>query len=527
MKVLVSDPLCEQGIEILRREPDLEVDIKTGLSPEELTAIIPGYEALLVRSSTKVRAPMISAARRLKVIGRAGVGLDNIDVEAASKQGVVVMNTPGGNTISTAEHTVAMILALSRFVPQASLSLKSGRWEKKKFLGVEIYGKTLGVVGLGRVGREVARRMRGFGMRILAYDPYISLEAAKKEEIEVVELEEIFSKADYITVHTPLTPDTRYLIGRQAVSRMKDGVYLINCARGGIIDEAVLCQGLDSGKIAGAALDVFEIEPPAPNHPLLKFANVIYTPHLGASTKEAQQQVGIAVARQVVDFLNRGIVSNAVNMPSVSQESFVNAWPYISLAEKLSKLTGQLSEGRLEGLRLEYSGEVLRQDITLLTMAALKGLLSPVLGESVNYVNAPVLARERGLEVVETKKSDSGDYGNLIHLELLTSKDRHSISGTLFSRNEARLVELDGFMIEAIPAGWMLIITNLDKPGVVGHIGCALGSQGINIGGMQLGREDDGGQAISIVNVDSPISEEVLTQIRRLPHILSAKLVKV
>jgi D-3-phosphoglycerate dehydrogenase len=527
MQVLVCDNLSAKGIEILRQEDGISVDIKPGLSPQELISTVPPYDALLIRSSTKVTAEVIAAAQNLKVVGRAGVGLDNVDVEAATKRGIVVMNAPGGNTITTAEHTVALIMAISRKIPQANLSMKNSEWNKKKFMGVEVFNKTLGVIGLGRIGIEVCRRMKDFGMQVIAYDPFISLEVAQKYGIEMVELPQLLSSADYITLHTPLTKETRHLIDKAAFSQMKQGVHIINCARGGIIDEGALYEALTSGQVAGAALDVFEQEPPSEDNPLLKLEQVVCVPHLGACTKEAQEKVALDIAKQVADFLKRGVVVNAVNMPNISQETFLKILPYISLIEKMSKLLSQLAEGRFEEFVLHYSGQVLEHDVSLFTIAALRGLLSSILGENVNYVNAALLAQERNIRVVESKRTEASDYPNLVGLELKTSKERHTIAGTLFSRTDARIVELDGFPLEAIPEGHVLIITNKDAVGVIGNIGRTLGNAGINIGRMQLGREKQGGQAISLVNVDDAVPAEVLDRLRNLPNLIKVTQVRI
>jgi D-3-phosphoglycerate dehydrogenase len=527
MQVLVCDNLSTQGLEILRQEEGISLDLKTGMSLQELIAAVPSYDALIIRSSTKVTAEVINAAKKLKVIGRAGVGLDNVDVEAATKCGIVVMNAPGGNTITTAEHTVAMIMAISRKIPQANISMKNGEWEKKKFMGVEVFNKTLGVIGLGRIGIEVSRRMKSFGMRVIAYDPFISLEVAQKHGIEIVELPQLLASADYISLHTPLTKETLNLIDAGTISQMKKGVYIINCARGGIIDEKALHEALISGHVAGAALDVFEQEPPSEDNPLLNMEQVVCTPHLGASTKEAQEKVAIDIAKQIADFLKRGEVVNAVNMPNISQENFLKILPCISLIEKMSKLLSQLAAGRFEEFVLHYSGQMLEYNISLLTIAAIRALLSPILGENVNYVNSVLLAKERNINVVEIKRTETGDYSNLVCLELKTDKERHTIAGSLFSRKDVRIVELDGFHLEAIPTGYVLVITNQDTPGVIGNIGQTLGQANINIGRMHLGREKQGGRAISLVNVDSPVPPKVLGLLRNLPNIISVAQVRV
>jgi len=524
VKILVSDNLAEEGIELLRESPDIIVDVKLKLELQELIKQISKYDALLVRSGTKVTKEIIDAAKNLKVIGRAGVGVDNIDVEAASKKGILVMNTPGGNTISAAEHTMSMILALSRCIPQANISLKSKQWEKKKFLGTEIFQKTLGIIGLGRIGGEVAKRAQSFGMEIIAYDPFISKAHAREMGVKLVSFPELIKQADYITIHVPSTPETKHIINKETISQMKKGVRIINCARGGIIDEAALAEAVKSGKVGGAALDVFEKEPPF-DSPVLGLDNIIVTPHLGASTEEAQINVARDIALQVLDFLKNGIVRNAVNMPELDPEKMKTLGPYINLCEKLGRLQGQISEGGFTHIGIQYSGEILRHDIKPLTIALLKGLLEPILEQEVNFINAPLIAEERGIRVTESKVSKVEDFANLIVVETMTEKGENIVAGTLLGKKEFRLVRIGEFDLDVVPEGYMLLCSNLDKPGVIGKIGTILGNRKINIAAMQVGRKTVGGKALTIINVDCDISKDVLKEIEGISEIVEVKMV--
>ncbi len=524
VKILVSDNLAKEGIELLKESPDIRVDVKPKLELQELISHIGEYDALVVRSATKITREVIDAAKNLKVIGRAGVGVDNIDVEAASKRGILVMNTPGGNTISAAEHTMSMLLALSRCIPQANISLKNKQWEKKKFLGTEIFKKTLGIIGLGRIGAEVAKRAQSFGMEIMAYDPYISKVHAREIGVKVVSFEELIKQADYITVHVPLTAETKHIINRNSINQMKEGVKIINCARGGIIDEAALAEAVKSGKVGGAALDVFENEPPF-DSPVLGLENIIVTPHLGASTEEAQINVARDIALQVLDFLKRGVVRNAVNMPELDPEKLKTLGPYIDLCEKLGRLQAQIGEGGFTQIAVQYSGEILRHETKPLTIALLKGLLEPILEREVNFINAPLIAEERGIEVTESKVSKVEDFANLIVVETMTEKGGNIVAGTILGRKEPRLVRIGEFDLDVIPEGYMLLCSNLDKPGVIGKIGTMLGNRNINIAGMQVGRKTVGGKALTIINVDCDISKEVLKEIEGLPEIMEVKMV--
>jgi len=524
-KVIVTDGLQEVGAEALRRE-GLSVEVISTPAEAELCDRIADAHGLIVRSATKVTAKVIEAGKALEVVGRAGAGVDNIDVDAATERGIIVMNTPGANTIAVAEHTVGLLLALARKLPQAHGALKGGRWEKERFAGIELYNKVLGIIGLGRIGTEVARRALGLRMHVIAYDPYLTQEAAQRIGAEVVELDQLLERADFISIHTPLTAETRNFLGPPEFAKMKEGVRIINCARGGLISEEALVKAVLEGKVAGAALDVFETEPLPPDHPLLGLDQVILTPHLAASTEEAQAGVALAIAQQVADVLVRGLVRNAVNVPSVDAETLKELRPYLTLAEKMGSFLAQLAEGRMKQVRLEYAGEIAGQATSVLTLAFLKGLLNVILEEKVSDVNAPFLAKSRGIKVVETSTAESEDYASLMAAELETSKSSWQVAGTLFHKREPRIVRIDGFSLEAIPSGWMLVFSNLDVPGVIGRIGTLCGRYQINIAGMQLGRERRGGQAVSILNLDDPVPEPILREIRAMPDIVFAKLVK-
>jgi len=501
------------------------VDVKTGMKPEELKACIGEYHGLIIRSATKVTAEIVEAAANLKVVGRAGSGLDNVDKAAASKKGIVVMNTPGGNTITTAEHTIALMFALARQIPQATASMKQGKWEKKRFMGVELFKKTIGIVGIGNIGKHVARRALSLGMIVIGYDPYLSDENAKEMGIEKVDLTTLFKRSDFITIHTPITSETKNLISTKTIQLMKDGVRIINCARGGIVNEAELYEGLKKGKVAGAALDVFEKEPPGEN-PLLTLDSVICTPHLGAATEEAQENVAVAIAEQVVDCLVNGVIRNAVNFPSVPAEQVLRLKPYLTLAEKLGTFASQVFEGGVTEITVEYRGEASQLNTAPVNIALLKGFLTPILDETVNFVNAPVITKERGIEVKEMKSPDGGDYQSMIILRVKADRKEHRLSGTLLGRTDPRIVRIDDFAVEIVPEGTMLFMYNNDRPGVIGNIGSYLGKCNINIARMHFGREREGGMAISVVNIDSPISESQLEDLKKMPNILSVKVVE-
>jgi len=525
MKVLISDNLSPRGVEILK-QAGFDVDFRSKTTVEEIEKMIGDYDALIIRSATKVTAGLLEKAAKLKIVGRAGSGLDNVDIPAATKKGVVVMNTPGGNTVTTAEHTIGMIFASARMIPQAYSSMKAGKWEKKKFEGVELFDKTLGIIGLGAIGGVVANRCTALGMKVLAFDPFISTEKAKQLGIELADLETIYKRSDFITLHTPKTKETAGLINKDTIAKMKDGVRIINCARGGIVNEADLYEALKSGKVAGAAFDVFEKEPPE-NHPLMTLDNFIATPHLGASTLEAQENVATAVAEQIVDYLIAGTVRNAVNVPSVPADQLPSLSPYINLAERMGLFAAQVIEGGLTQVTVEYSGDVSNLKLEPVTLAALKGLLTPIIQENVNYVNAPLIAKDRGIEVKVSKSSDTREYTSLITIKVKAGSKEMSVAGTLNSKKEPRIIQVDDFPMETVPEGDMLVLMNNDKPGVIGGIGMLMGQNGINIARMQFGREKQGGLAMSIVSVDSTISDEIMDKVRKLPNVLSAKQVRI
>jgi len=517
-RVLVSDDLSADGVAIMRRA-GLEVDVKVGLKPEELERIIGEYDALAVRSATKVNARLLEKAERLKVVGRAGVGVDNVDLEAATRRGVVVMNTPGGSSVTVAELTLAHMLALARHVAQATASVKGGKWEKKRFQGHELQGKTLGVVGIGNIGSVVVSRCQAMGMQVVAYDPFISPEAAAKLGVTLVPLEEIWARADVISLHVPLTDQTRHLVDARALERMKKGALLVNCARGGIIDEQALAQALASGHLGGAALDVFEKEPPAADHPLLKLDNFICTPHLGASTEEAQAAVAVAIAEQLAAYLVQGVAQNALNLPALPREAMERMAPYLALAQKLGSLAAQLAPEGASELRVEIAGELSSAPSRPITTAVLKGLLRHVLAAPVNDVNAGAIARERGLHVREERVTEPVDYASLLTVAVRGRGGEAVVSGTVYGKQEARIVRVNPYRMEAVPEGDLILCENDDAPGVVGNLGRALGEGGVNIANIFLSRDAERRGAVSLINVDSAPSAELLEKLRALPHV--------
>ncbi|HCU23989.1 MAG TPA: phosphoglycerate dehydrogenase [Deltaproteobacteria bacterium] len=526
-KILVSDKLSEAGLKILRAAPGLEIDVKTELKAEELEKVIPEYDALIIRSGTKVTASLLEKAKRLKIVGRAGIGVDNVDCAAASKYGIIVENTPSGNATTTAEQAIAMMFAVSRMVPQATMSMKEGKWDKKSFQGRELTGKILGIVGVGNIGKIVADRALGLKMKVIGYDPFLTAEAAAQMGLELVELDELFRRSDYVTVHVPLTDKTKNLIDKTALSKMKPGVFIINCARGGIVSEADLLAALESGKVGGAALDVFEKEPPPPDYALVKHPKVICTPHLGASTDEAQLNVAIEVAEQIVNYFSTGEVKNAVNFPSISAELAKVLQPYLLLTEKLGLLQGQLAEGSLKQITIEYTGDITKYPLAPMTVCVLKGLLESSLENvNVNYVNSPVLAKERGIKVVEAKSEDAVDFANLISVILETSSGKRIVSGAIFGKKNPRIVRIDDFYLEAVPEGTILVVRNFDRPGVIGNIGTLLGKNKVNISRMQLGLTRESGEALALYNVDGHVETGVLNELKGLPNIISVKEVK-
>lgn len=522
MKVLVSDPLSEEGI--VKLEGHFTVDVLTGLSEDELVEKIGEYDALVIRSGTKVTRPVIEAADKLKIIGRAGVGVDNIDVDAATEKGIIVVNAPEGNMLSAAEHTISMMMAMSRNIPQANASLKSRKWERKKFMGVEVNGKTLGVVGLGRIGAEVARRAQGLDMNVLAYDPFISEERAKELGVELTSVKEIAKRADFITVHTPLTKETRNIIDAEEFAVMKDGVRIINCARGGIINEEALADAIKSGKVAGAALDVFVNEPPF-DSPLLELDNVIMTPHLGASTEEAQINVAVAIADEVISVLGGGAAKNTINIPSIRAEVMTILAPYIELAETMGSVAGQLLEGNYNKVEITYHGDISEKDVRPVTIAALKGLLETAVGSAVNYVNAPSMAKSRKIEVIESKSVEAEEFASEIKIGLTKDGEKKSVKGTVVG-DEARIVEIDDYHVDIVPKGYMIVSNHINRPNVIGPCCMVLGKNDINISGMQVGRAEIGAKTIMTLNVDSEVSDSILEEMRGVDGILDAKLIK-
>jgi D-3-phosphoglycerate dehydrogenase len=527
MKILISDKLANEGVEILKAVKEFEVDCKFGIKPDELKSIIKDYHALIIRSGTTVTADILEAADNLKVIGRAGVGLDNVDLKAATQKGVVAMNTPAGNTTSTAEHTMSLILALSRNIPQACASLKAGKWERSKFSGVELYGKILGIIGLGRIGSTVATMAKGFGMKVVGYDPFLSMEVANNIGVAVMDLEELIRTADYITIHVPKSTETKNMISEKEFAKMKKSVRLINCARGGIIDEKALAKALEEGRVAGCALDVYEQEPPPEGFPLLKYDNCIVTPHLGASTSEAQINVAIEIAHTVRDaLLGKGIV-NAANFPSVSSEAFKILVPYLDLAGRMGKFAGQLVNGRISDIKITYAGAMTKYKTDPLTMALVNGLLQPILGDTVNMINALGVAGDRGIHVQEIHSSKEEEFVNLIKAEVVTDKETFLVWGTLAGNNQPRIVKVNDVYVEAIPSGHMIFINNNDMPVIVGAVGTMLGDAKINIASITFGGESVGGMAISVVNVDSSVADDVIERIKSTKDVLFVKRLKV
>jgi D-3-phosphoglycerate dehydrogenase len=518
MKVLVSDNLGEIGIQMFQNEAGFQVDVRTGLSPEERKEIIGAYDALVIRSATKVTEDLLSAAKNLKVIGRAGIGLDNVDIPAATKRGIVVMNTPGGNVVTTAEHTIAMMLSLSRNIPEGTTTMKDGRWEKKKLQGREVYNKVLGIIGFGKIGSIVADRARGLRMRVVVHDPVVTPEQIKKAGFESVSLDDLYQKADYITVHVPKMESTLGLLDKKAFAKMKDGAMVVNCARGGIVNEADLFEAITSGKIAGAALDVFETEPPG-DSPLFGLDRIICTPHLGASTREAQTNVAVAVAEQIIDFLKNGTIVNAVNASSVTGDVLEQVGPLLTLAEKMGCLQAQLLSGPLTEVNIAFLGDFEGLDLSPVSTAYLKGLMTPMVKDDVNFVNARVMAKEMGIKVKETTSADLEDYVNLITTRVVTTEMGNTISGTIFGKKDPRVVEIDKFRLELVPYGHMALINNIDRPGSIGEIGITLGNHGINIGRMQVGQEEDGERNIIFMQTDTKITDDVLEELQELPTV--------
>ncbi|MDK2916200.1 MAG: D-3-phosphoglycerate dehydrogenase / 2-oxoglutarate reductase [Euryarchaeota archaeon] len=520
-RVLVSDPLAEEGIDILKGFCD--VDVNTGLTEDQLVDIIGNYDALLVRSGTEVTARVIDAGTKLKFIGRAGAGVDNIDTDAATRRGIIVANAPEGNTLAATEHTMAMMLSLARNIPQANASLKKGEWKRSKFMGVELNDKVLGIVGFGRIGHEVAKRARAMEMKCIAYDPFISKEKAASLGVELVPLDELFRRSDVITVHTPLIKETRHMINAETIATMKDGVRLINCARGGIIDEKALADGIMSGKIAGAALDVFENEPPT-DSPLLGLDKVIVTPHLGASTVEAQKNVAISIANQCISVLSGGSAKYVVNAPMIPAEQQALIEPYAMLAQKMGRLLIQLTEGRLESIEVTYGGEAAALPNTkFVTRVILKGMLDPILQVPVNIVNAEFVAKERGIRMSETTTEEAQGFKNIITITAKTDRMTETVSGSVSGPNRARIVSIGGYMTDLTPTGHVVISRHTDKPGVIGKAATILGRVNVNIAGMQVGRHKPGEEALMVLTVDSAVPADAMEEIKKIDGIYTAK----
>ncbi len=521
-RVLVSDKLSETAVQVFR-DRGIEVDYLPDLGKDKdaLLAAIPGYDGLAIRSATKVTPKIIAAASRLRVIGRAGIGVDNVDIPAATQRGIVVMNTPFGNAITTAEHAISMMMALARQIPVANATTHAGKWEKNRFMGVELFNKTLGVIGCGNIGSIVADRAIGLKMKVIAFDPFLSPKRAVDIGVEKVELEDIFRRSDFITLHTPLTEKTRNIIDAAAIAKCRKGVRIINCARGGLVAEEALYDGLNSGQVAGAALDVFEVEP-ATSHKLFGLDNVVATPHLGASTGEAQENVAVQVAEQMADYLLSGAVSNALNMPSISADEAPRLRPFIAVAEKLGSFAGQLTDELITGVVIEYAGDVGEMNTRALTSAALAGLLQPMLG-TVNMVSAPVVARERGIKVDEVRQSQRGAYETYIRLTVKTGEMERSVAGTVFSDGKPRIIQIKGIELEAEFGPHMLYITNEDKPGFIGALGMLLGNANVNIATFNLGRKTQGGEAICLVQIDEPVPASLLLALSKLPQVKQAK----
>jgi D-3-phosphoglycerate dehydrogenase len=520
MKVLVSDNLGEAGIKMFEEEPGFKVDVNTGLKPDELKKIIGNYDALVIRSATKVTQELLEAAEKLKVVGRAGIGLDNVDIPAATKRGVLVMNTPTGNVVTTAEHTIAMMMALTRNIPTGTATLKDGKWEKKKLQGREIYNKVLGIIGLGKIGSIVADRARGLKMQVIVHDPYIPDEQIEKAGFEAVSAEDLYHRADYITVHVPKLKDTLGLINKKAFEQMKSGVMIINCARGGIVNEADLNEALRSGQVAGAALDVFESEPPGVC-PLLEIDRVICTPHLGASTVEAQTNVAVMVAEQIIAYLRDATVINAVNVPPVSGDLLEKLNPYLTLADRMGCLLAQLSQGAVKEILIEYAGHFDDLDLSPVTTAVLKGLMTPMIKDDVNFVNAQILAKERGIKVTEAKITESEEYVNLITVKAVSEEGKNKVAGTIFGRKNPRVVDINNFRLELEPVNRFVLIHNTDKPGAIGSIGTFLGEHNINISRMRLGQEEGSDKTMIFLRTDTAIPEDVIDKMRALPLMIS------
>lgn len=525
-KVLIADSISQRGVDELARENALEVTVKTGLSERELIELIPPFSALVVRSQIKVTAEILNAGNKLRVVGRAGVGVDNVDVEAATRRGIVVLNAPGGNTISTAEHAFSLLLCVARKIPQADANVRSKAWDKKNFEGVELYNKTLGVIGMGRIGSELSRRAISFGMRVVAYDPYLSATRARSLQVELVdEIDDLLVAADFISLHTPLTAETHHILDGMRLKKTKRGVRVINCARGGLLDEAALTQALRDGHVSSAALDVFETEPLPPDSPLREAPNIVLTPHLGASTAEAQESVGIEIAQSIRAVLLEGTIRNAVNMPNLDAKTLAIIGPHLRFGEKLGRFLSQIAPKRAESLNINYSGKVNEVDTTAITRAALKGFLQIAGGSEINEVNAPAFAQTLGLQVSESRLSAPGDYTDMLELSAVGEGNTVSVGGAFFGATP-RIVSINSRPVEARPVGALLVLENTDRPGMVGRIGTLLGEHGVNIATMSLSRNQVGGTALTVLNLDTAPSEKLLSEIRGSEDIRSAQVIQ-
>ena len=528
LKVLVADPISQRGIDELAAGGVLEVVVKTKLPEDELIKIIPEFSALVVRSETKVNAKVLEAAKSLKVVGRAGVGTDNVDLDAATKRGVIVMNTPGGNTISTAEHAFSLLMSTARNIPQADASVKAGKWDRKSYQGVELYNKTLGILGMGRIGTEIARRAIAFGMRVLAYDPYLSASKARTLQVELIEnLDELLPKADFITMHMPLTDETKHMLDARRLALCKKGARIVNCARGGLIDEAAAGEALTSGHIAAMALDVFEVEPPPADFALRSIPNFIFTPHLGASTAEAQENVGIEIAQAIRAALLDGEIRNAVNMPSIDAKTAVVVRPYLTLGDKLGRFAAQLAPNRNDRIVITYGGKAVDLPTDAITRAILTGFLKHAGGEEVNSVNVRTMASTLGINVEEVKSTEQTDFNEWLHVAAWSGDSKVSLGGTFFgAKNDPRIVRLNGSPVEATPSGVILLLENNDVPGIVGKVGSILGQHKVNIASMSLSRNEQGGRALTLLNLDSAPSQEVIAELVKSGDIASARVIQ-
>lgn len=525
-KVLVTDSVDQKAIDVLTACKEIEVVVDHKISAEDLEKRMGEFDAIVIRSRTKMTPAIIKAGKNLKIIARAGVGVDNVDLETASNQGVIVVNSPEGNTVAAAEHTISLMMSLTRQVPDAHISMKAGKWDRAKFMGSEVYKKKLGVVGFGKIGAWVAKASYAMGMQVMVYDPFVSKDVIEKLDYQQVTLEELFKNADYITLHIPKTKDTANIISAENIAKMKKGVKIINCARGGLIDEKALADALISGQVGGAALDVFNSEPPEANHPLLDAPNIILTPHLGASTEEAQVNVAIDVSEQIVDVLTGGMARSAVNIPSMKPEIMGQIKQYMPLAEKLGALVSQVISGAIKEVKVNYMGTVAGKPLAPISTAVLKGLLTPTMKERVNFVNATLIAKERAIDLQESKSDYAHDYTDLIQVEIVTDKDTHTVTGTLMDGKEPRIVSIDKYKINIAPAGNLLLIYHHDEPGIIGKLGTMMGNNKINIAAMQVGREQIGGQALMVINIDTPCSDELISQIEKEKGFAKVKQVK-